>query len=187
LVPYKKIDVIVDAFSKLPDRRLIVVGDGPEAQKIQQKAGPNVKVMGHQSAESLLNYMQRARAFIFAAEEDFGIVPVEAQACGTPVIAFGRGGAIESVVDGRTGLLFAEQTPECIAETIHEFERRSWNPEIIRENARRFSIEHFRRDLANHVRSEWANFCRQRPTPCRAAPLSDHADRHEEAINAIAE
>ena len=91
LMPYKKVPGIVEAFRALPDRRLIVVGDGTEMKRVKEAAGPNVEVLGYQRSEVLVDLMQRARAFIFAAEEDFGITPVEAQACGTPVIAFGRG------------------------------------------------------------------------------------------------
>src|SRR5205823_11118978 len=85
LVPYKRIDLIVEAFTAMPERRLIVIGDGPEMEKIRAKAGPNVKLVGHQTLDELRRYLQLARAFVFAAEEDFGICVVEAQACGTPV------------------------------------------------------------------------------------------------------
>ena len=110
MVPYKKMHLIVEAFSKMPDRTLVVIGAGPQFRRCQALAGPNVKMLGYQSNAVLLQYMQKARAFIFAAEEDFGITPVEAQACGTPVLAFGRGGASETVLDGVTGLLFHEQS-----------------------------------------------------------------------------
>jgi glycosyltransferase involved in cell wall biosynthesis len=106
LVPYKKIDLIVDAFANMLDKKLIVIGSGPEKEKILSKATPNVDVIGYQDFESLRSYMQKAKAFVFAAEEDFGIVVVEAMACGTPVIAFKKGGASETVVDGKTGIFF---------------------------------------------------------------------------------
>lgn len=97
LVPYKKIDLIVESFQSLPDKKLVVIGDGPDMEKIKQKAGKNVKMLGYQDGEVLVNHLQAAKAFIFAAEEDFGLLPVEAQACGTPVIAYGKGGALETV------------------------------------------------------------------------------------------
>ena len=122
-VPYKRIDLIVEAFKQLPDKRLVVIGDGPEHKKIKALAGSNVQILGYQSDAVMVDYMRRAKAFVFAAQEDFGILPVEAQACGTPVIAYGRGGARETVVDKRTGLLFEEQTVESLIGAIERFER----------------------------------------------------------------
>lgn len=164
MVPYKKIDIIVDAFSKLPDKQLIVIGEGPDFEKIKLKATSNVKMMGYQRFEVMKDYMQRAKAFIFAAEEDFGIAPLEAQACGTPVIAFGKGGALETIrgLDHAepTGLFFAEQTPDAIVAAINEFE--SLN-EIIkhkscRENSLRFSPKRFRAELKCYVEQQWQAF-----------------------------
>ena len=117
MVPYKKIDLIVEAFAKMPERKLVVIGDGPDMRKIRDKATPNIEIMGYQPFSVLQDKMQRAKAFVFAAEEDFGISVVEAQACGTPVIAYGKGGALETVLDGSharpTGLFFDEQTTDC--------------------------------------------------------------------------
>ena len=159
LVPYKRIDLIVDAFSEMPDKRLIVVGDGPDLDKIKARAAGNVLVTGYQPAEQLRRYMQYARAFVFAAEEDFGIVPVEAQACGTPVIAFARGGVTESVLDGRTGLFFTEQTVQSIQEAVERFEATAlWDAEAIRDNAMRFSPARFREQMSLLVEREWARF-----------------------------
>ncbi|EFN9786646.1 glycosyltransferase family 4 protein, partial [Escherichia coli] len=110
LVPYKRIDLIVEAFSEMPNRKLVVIGDGPEMQKIKSKAKTNIEILGYQPDSVMQEYMRNAKAFVFAAEEDFGIIPVEAQACGTPVIAFGKGGALETIrplgVDKPTGLFF---------------------------------------------------------------------------------
>jgi len=97
MVPYKRIDLIVEAFSRMPEKKLVVIGDGSEMAKIKSKATANVEILGYQPNEVMEDYMRRAKAFVFAAEEDFGITPVEAQACGTPVIAFGKGGALESI------------------------------------------------------------------------------------------
>jgi UDP-N-acetylmuramyl pentapeptide phosphotransferase/UDP-N-acetylglucosamine-1-phosphate transferase/glycosyltransferase involved in cell wall biosynthesis len=163
MVPYKRVDLIVDAFNRMPRRRLIVVGDGPEFDKIKSKAGPNIRLVGHQPFEKLKKYMQLAQAFIFAAEEDFGIVPVEAQACGTPVIAFGRGGVTESVVTGLSGIFYQDQTTDSLIAAVEEFEcQRSWNQEEIRENAERFSTSRFRTEIRELVEEEWATFSERR-------------------------
>jgi len=108
MVPYKKMDMIVQAFSSMHDKRLIVIGDGPDFKKVKIRAGKNIEFLGYQEGRVLVEYMQRARAFTFATEEDFGYVPVEAQACGTPVIAFDRGGVLETVLDGKTGIFYHE-------------------------------------------------------------------------------
>jgi len=153
MVPYKKIDLIVEAFSQMPDKRLIVIGDGPLFTKIHQKAGSNVDLLGYQPFEVLKDHMQRARAFIFAAEEDFGIVPVEAQACGTPVIAYGKGGALETVIENETGLFFHEQSPKEVVDAVCRFERirDGFDPDTIRRNALRFSKERFRKEFKAFV------------------------------------
>jgi glycosyltransferase involved in cell wall biosynthesis len=110
LVPYKRIDLIVEAFNGMPDRQLVVIGDGPELPRLRRMAGPNVQVLGWQPNEVLKDHLQRARGFVFGGEEDFGIILLEAQACGTPVIAYGRGGALETVVENETGLFSASRT-----------------------------------------------------------------------------
>src|SRR6185295_16130348 len=117
-------------------------------------------MLGYQPEDTMRDYMQRASAFIFAAEEDFGIVVVEAQACGTPVIAYAKGGATETVIDGQTGTFFQKQTPESILEAVHAFEARGaeWDPELIRQNAERFSIARFREQFLELVREHWATF-----------------------------
>ncbi|MEG6533403.1 glycosyltransferase family 4 protein [Caldibacillus thermoamylovorans] len=157
MVPYKKIDLIVEAFSHMPDKKLIVIGDGPDYKKVKSKASKNVILMGYQPYESLLYYMQRARAFVFAAEEDFGITPVEAQACGTPVIAYGKGGALETIIgeeaENQTGLFFKEQTVESLVDAVNKFEKIKTNIryENCRENALRFSPERFREEFEMFV------------------------------------
>lgn len=156
LVPYKRVDLVVEAFSLLPDRKLVVVGDGPEMEKVRAAAGDNVEVLGYQSDETLRDLMGRARAFVFAAEEDFGIIAVEAQACGTPVVAFGKGGALETVVvDGSapTGVFFLEQTAESIRDAVISFESRisDVRPVACRENAERFSVTRFRDEIKRAV------------------------------------
>jgi glycosyltransferase involved in cell wall biosynthesis len=147
LVPYKRIDLIVEAFSSTPDRKLVVIGDGPEMPRIRRLAGPNVSFLGYQKTGVLKDYLQRARAFVFAAEEDFGIIPLEAQACGTPVIAFGRGGALETVVaqsETPTGVFFYSQTVPSLLDAIRHFETLSIKPETCRKWAESFSATTFR-------------------------------------------
>lgn len=160
MVPYKRMDLIVEAFTAMPDKKLVVVGDGPEFEKVKSKAGPNIELLGYQSFATLKDLMQRAKAFVFAAEEDFGIAPVEAQACGTPVLAFGKGGARETVVDGQTGLFFPAQTVEALKAAVRRFEAmpESFDPAVIRSNALRFSEERFRRELTDFVSEKWAEF-----------------------------
>jgi glycosyltransferase involved in cell wall biosynthesis len=150
LVPYKKIDLIVEAFAGMPDKQLVVIGDGPQMNVIRSKAARNVEILGYQPFSVLRDHMRRAKAFVFAAEEDFGIAPVEAQACGTPVIAFGKGGALETVRDlsqtRPTGLFFSTQSTSAIVEAVREFERNAalFSAQECRANAERFSIAHFR-------------------------------------------
>ena len=157
MVPYKRIDLIVEAFSATPHRKLIVIGDGPEMAAIRAKAGPNVTILGYQPIGVLKSYLQRARAFVFAAEEDFGIVTLEAQACGTPVIAFGKGGSLETVVpvgDAHpTGIYFGSQTVVSMLDAIDRFERQheQITPAACRANAERFSAAVFRRAFMAEV------------------------------------
>lgn len=157
LVPYKRVDLIVESFRAMPDKKLIVIGDGPEMEKIKSKAGANVRLLGYQENAVLIEYMQNAKAFIFAADEDFGIMPVEAQACGTPVIAYGKGGALETVrgleVANSTGVFFAEQSCAAIQDGIKEFEqnRARITMENCVNNAAMFSKERFRSEISRFV------------------------------------
>ncbi len=158
MVPYKRIDLIVQAFNGMPDRKLVVIGDGPELPRIKRMAGKNVQVLGWQPNEVMRDHLQRARGFMFGGEEDFGIILLEAQACGTPVIAYGRGGALETVVENETGLFFDEQTPEAIQQTVSEFEMREWDASKCRKNAERFSAQSFRENFQHFVEKEWSAF-----------------------------
>ncbi|MGF6599744.1 glycosyltransferase involved in cell wall biosynthesis [Paraburkholderia sp. GAS448] len=157
MVPYKKIDLIVEAFAKMPQRRLVVIGDGPDMQKIRAKATPNVEIMGYQPFAVLHDRMRRAKAFVFAAEEDFGISVVEAQACGTPVIAYGKGGALETVRDlyepRPTGMFFDEQSTDSIIATVDDFDTNitRFSAADCRANAEQFSARHFRERFFEHV------------------------------------
>lgn len=164
LVPYKRIDLIVEAFSTMPDKKLVVIGDGSEMAKIKSKAANNIEILGYQSDAIMLQYMKNAKAFVFAAEEDFGITPVEAQACGTPVIAFGKGGSLETVrpfgVQKPTGLFFNEQTLLSVVDAISEFEMISdkINPIDCRNNALNFSREVFKNKIEKYVEDKWFEF-----------------------------
>ncbi|HAT1594734.1 TPA: glycosyltransferase family 4 protein, partial [Klebsiella oxytoca] len=126
MVPYKRMDLIVEAFSHMPTKKLVVIGDGPEMNKIKSKATSNIEILGYQPNDVMQKYMSEAKAFVFAAEEDFGITPVEAQACGTPVIAYGKGGALETIIsiekENPTGLFFYKQDVESLVEAISKFE-----------------------------------------------------------------
>ncbi|ELI8802184.1 glycosyltransferase family 4 protein [Klebsiella michiganensis] len=164
LVPYKRMDLIVEAFSLMPDKQLVVIGDGPEMAKIKSKATPNIKILGYQSNIVMQEHMQKAKAFVFAAEEDFGITPVEAQACGTPVIAFGKGGALETVrpygVDKPTGIFFDKQEVSSLIEAVSLFESntQAFVPFYCRENALRFSVDRFQNEISEFIDKKWNEF-----------------------------
>lgn len=158
MAPYKRTDLLVQAFSRMPDRRLVVIGDGPQLEACRRMAGPNISFRGSVSREEMRDALQRARAFVFAAEEDFGIAPVEAQACGTPVVAFGAGGVLDSIVDGVTGVFFEKQEPEAIHEAVRRFETMRFNEHLIRANAERFSIERFRIQFMDLAKQSMAAF-----------------------------
>lgn len=164
MVPYKKIDMIVDAFTAMPDKRLVVIGDGPDFNKIKAKAGPNVTLLGYQDFATLRQYMQDARAFVFAAEEDFGIAPVEAQACGTPVIGFGKGGVEETVLPlghaTPTGVLFRDQTQASLIAAVQLFEREGHAiaATACRANAERFGAARFRTEFSQAVADAYTLF-----------------------------
>lgn len=146
MVPYKKIDVLAEAFQKMPDKRLVIIGDGPEMEKVRAKAGKNVEILGYQPDDVLRDYLQRAKAFLFAAQEDFGILPVEAQAAGTPVIAYGKGGILETVrplgEECPTGVFFAQQDAAVVCKAIDLFE----------ENQTKFSAENCRKQAEKFTR-----------------------------------
>ena len=159
MVPYKKIDLIVEAFSQT-DKKLLVIGDGPDMAKIKSKAGKNVELLGFASDETMTDLMGRAKAFVFAAEEDFGITPVEAQACGTPVICFGRGGARETVRDGESGLYFMEQNARGLLAAVAKFEQNydKFEPVKIRENSLKFSRARFEAEIKSYVEKKYEEF-----------------------------
>ena len=160
MVPYKRIDLLVRSFAAMPTRQLVVIGDGPEAGRIRAHAAPNVRFLGEQPFAALRDHLRRARAFVFAAEEDFGIAPLEAQACGAPVVAFGRGGAVETIRGLEdhepTGVFFPEQSEASVIAAVELFEReqKRITAGACRNNAMRFAPDRFRRELRNHVEEQ---------------------------------
>lgn len=160
MVPYKKIKLIVEAFSQMPDKKLVVIGDGTEFEKTKEIAKENITLMGYQPFDVLKEKMQKAKAFVFAAEEDFGITPVEAQACGTPVIAYGRGGALETVCgldsDAPTGVFFSEQSAKSIIKAVEVFEKNAdkITADNCRKNAERFGINMFKSKFEIFVKTQ---------------------------------
>ncbi len=163
LVPYKRVDLIVEAFNRL-GRPLLVVGEGPEYDRLAERAGPSVRLLGRVAQDDLAGLLGKARAFVYAAEEDFGIAPVEAMAAGCPVIAYGRGGVRETVVEGKTGLFFAEQTVGALVEAVMRFEAEahSFRVTTLRRRAERFSRERFLWAFQRAVERAWERFERER-------------------------
>lgn len=161
LVAYKKIDTIIEAFNQMPDKKLVVIGGGPNLETYRKLAKDNVTVMGYQPFDVLRDKMQHAKAFVFAADEDFGMIPIEAQSCGTPVIAYGHGGSLETVNGGKTGLFFNEQTPEAIVEAVNRFEAmgsQPFAPADCRQWAEGFSEERFKREIKEFVEEKYEEF-----------------------------
>jgi glycosyltransferase involved in cell wall biosynthesis len=157
IIPYKRIDIAVEAFNRL-GKPLVIIGEGSEVERLRARAKPNVRFLGRQPFPVIREHFATCRAFVFPGVEDFGITPVEAQASGRPVLAFGRGGALETVIDGETGLFFREQTPEALMDAVERLEagRHSITVEKCVENADRFSEERFRADLEASVRQALA-------------------------------
>ena len=158
MVPYKRMDLIVEAFSHLPDKKLIVVGDGPEMKKVKAAAKNNVSILGWQSDEQIRALMSKAKGFLFAAEEDFGIVVVEAQAAGTPVIAFGKGAALETVAPGQTGLFYDKQELASLIAAVQEFEKKEFDPTQIRAHAQKFNRQRFLNEFRHFVEQKKEHF-----------------------------
>ncbi len=153
LVPFKRIDVVVEAFNRMPDKKLLILGDGPEMKKLRAAALANITFLGFSNPKTVREYIKQSRAFLFPSEEPFGIAAVEAQACGTPVIAYDKGASREIIIDGETGIFFDRQHPVSLVEAVNRFERLRghFDPERIRENAMRFSTETFRDQLTAYI------------------------------------
>lgn len=157
LVEYKRIEIAVDAFNDL-GLPLIIIGDGPEKEKLQKMAKNNIKFLGRLPDEEVKKYYAKCRAFIFPGEEDFGITPLEAQASGRPVIAFGKGGILDSVIDGVTGIFFGEQNKESLKETINKFDKTNFDKKIIRKHAEEFDIKIFKEKIYEFVLNKYREF-----------------------------
>ncbi len=162
LVSYKRIDIAVDAFN-ISGKNLIIIGDGPERKKLVKKAGKNIKFLGWQENEVLKEHYSNARAFIFPGEEDFGITPVEAQASGTPVIGYGKGGLLETVIDGVTGLFFEKQDALSLVEAVERFEKieHSLDRLKIRENSKKFDVSIFENDIKDFIIEKYNDYCKK--------------------------
>ena len=151
LVPYKRIDLAVSAFNRMPDRNLVIVGDGRDAAALKAMAGSNIRFTDYLPRREVVDLMQQCRGFIFPGEEDFGITPVEAMSAGSPVVALRAGGALDTVADQQTGIFFDHSEPEALREAIEEIETIDWDPEVLYRQADRFSTELFREQLQHFL------------------------------------
>lgn len=154
LIPYKRIDLAVAAFNQMPDKTLIIAGEGRAATEMRQMANSNIRFTGYLSQKEIVTLMRESKAFVFPGEEDFGITPVEAMSTGRPVIGFEAGGALDYVKDGVTGIFFQEQNPESLIEAVHRCEIQDWDKEALRSHALRFSVRNFRRRIREFVRTQ---------------------------------
>lgn len=150
LLPYKKIDLVIEAFNQL-GWPLIIIGDGYDKQRLQKLAGPHIRMLGYQSDAVIHDYYSRCKGFILAGEEDFGITPLEAQAHGKPVVAYGKGGALETVVEGVTGLFFKEPSAESLARTLQRFQNTSFSAATIQQHAKRFNTDRFKSKIMKNI------------------------------------
>jgi len=181
LKPYKRVDVAVAAFRELP-YRLVVVGDGPELKRLRREAGPNVTFVSDARDEDIREYLRYAQAFIMTAHEDFGIAPVEAMACGTPVIAYRRGGALDTVVPNVTGMFFDEQTPRAVREAVAAFDRRNFDAQTIRNYAVRYDTSRFKARFAEFAWTSFEKFRRRGERPPRLAEAAGVSEAQEPAV-----
>ena len=160
LEPFKKIDIAVQAFSRIPKHKLVIIGDGSDRIRLEEMAGKNIEFLGRKSDEEVKEFLECARGFVFPGLEDFGIAPVEAMACGKPVIAYGEGGVTESVINGETGIFFTPQTPEALLDALPEFfeqeEKFQKNTAKIRARAEEFSEKVFVQQFLQEVKKGMA-------------------------------
>ncbi|RXK12300.1 glycosyl transferase family 1 [Halarcobacter mediterraneus] len=154
LVPYKKTKLIVETFNEMPEKKLIVIGEGEDYNSIKKIAKDNIQVLGYQKQEQLIEYMQKAKAFIYAAIEDFGIVPIEAMSCGTPVIALNYGGTAETVKDGFSGIHFQEQTIEDILNAVKKFESINFDYKKISQSVQNYCEDRFKKEIKDFIESK---------------------------------
>ncbi len=154
MVPYKKIDLAIKAFNFL-QKRLIIIGKGSEESRLKKMAMDNIEFVGSVNDKELINYYRKAKAVLFPQDEDFGLVPVESQACGTPVIAYGKGGALETVIHKKTGILFEQQTEDCLVEAIKEFEQLDIDYQECISQSKKFSSDKFIKNFSHEVNELW--------------------------------
>jgi glycosyltransferase involved in cell wall biosynthesis len=174
LIPYKRVDLAVEAFNRL-GWRLKIVGDGRDRAALQARARPNVEFLGRLPDAAVCDLMARCQGFLFPGLEDFGIAPVEAQAAGRPVVAYAGGGALDTVRDGETGVLFGTQTADALADAVRRCADLAWDPLAIRAHAERFSTARFREELSSYVVAAWEAHqasTGSRPTPAGATVAS---------------
>jgi glycosyltransferase involved in cell wall biosynthesis len=171
LVPYKRVELALEAV-RLRPRRLIVIGDGVERRRLQRLAPRGVEFTGWLPPERLRDYYRRCRALLFPGEEDFGIVPVEAQACGRPVVGFGCGGLLETVREGASGIFFREPTARALAEAMERCEGTRWDPSVVRAGVERFAPGRFEAEVDRWLREEGGAGAWDRPIEAAALPGS---------------
>lgn len=157
IIPYKRVDLLVEACTRL-NLPLKVGGTGRDLERLKAMAGPTVEFLGYVPDEDLPGLFARAKAFVFPGYEDFGITPVQAQAAGRPVIAYKAGGALDTVIDGKTGVLFGEQSVEVLMDVLQSFDATAYDPADCRENALRFDADVFRQQINDFVQQSWAEF-----------------------------
>jgi glycosyltransferase involved in cell wall biosynthesis len=153
LIPYKRIDLAIEACNKL-QLPLIIIGDGRDLERLKKMAGPTIRFLGRLSDKEVLYYYAHCRAVLFPGEEDFGITPLEAQASGRPVIAYGAGGALASVIDGVTGVFFKEQTVESLASVLEAFDEHKFDPQTMRNHALEFDMPRFHRRILQFIQAK---------------------------------
>lgn len=160
LAPYKRVDIVIKAFLDMPQKKLKIFGSGVDMKRLKEIAGDasNIEFLGRIDDKKLAKLYRNCQAFIHPQEEDFGITPVEAQACGIPVIAFRKGGAEETILEGKTGIFFDKQTKEDIKKAVESFDRGKFNKEEIREHAKRFSVDNFKKKIKNFIEEEYKKF-----------------------------
>jgi glycosyltransferase involved in cell wall biosynthesis len=162
LVGYKRAELIVEAFNGMPERQLIVIGDGPQRRRLQRLAGPNVQLLGRVDDDQMTHRIAGARALVYAADEDFGLLPVEAMAAGVPVVGLNLGGVAETVEHGVSGVLYDEPTPEAIRGAVRELAqtRTGYHADAIRRSAERFEPARFAQQVQEAVHDAWITFRR---------------------------
>ncbi len=156
-LPYKRFDIAIKAFNKL-GVPLKIIGKGPEIEKLKKISNSNIEFLGYIEDKETANYYSKCQAFIFPSEEDFGITPLEAMASGRPVIAYKSGGALETVIDNKTGIFFEKQNTESIMEAIEKFKKTKFNSEKIREHTQKFAKENFKKNMSDFIKKEYTNF-----------------------------